>query len=336
MKDCLSSVQPWGRGELLQFFPMAISGFLGFALISSPKICYKPVSSRKETKSNEFKPTTMPYSAEISRANPSCFIFLIDQSGSMAEPIAGSDGRRKCDSVADAINRLLHNLIIKCARGEGVRNFYEVCVIGYGAQVYPAFSGPLAGRDLVPLSEVASSPGRVEERQQQVDDGAGGTVTKRLKFPVWFEPVAKGTTPMGQALSLAHHLLEPWVSKHPTSYPPIVINITDGEATDSGPVPQAEALTSLGTNDGNVLLFNCHISNKPLPPIVFPETDGDLPDTLAATLFQISSSLPDKLRDLARAENFDLGPQARGFAFNADLVELIRFLDIGTNATNMR
>jgi hypothetical protein len=26
----------------------------------------------------------MPYTAEISRANPSCFLFLIDQSGSMA------------------------------------------------------------------------------------------------------------------------------------------------------------------------------------------------------------------------------------------------------------
>ena len=41
------------------------------------------------------------YTAEISRANPSCFVFLIDQSGSMAEPIAGSvEGKRKCDSVA--------------------------------------------------------------------------------------------------------------------------------------------------------------------------------------------------------------------------------------------
>src|SRR5688500_20333090 len=98
----------------------------------------------------------MPYIAEISRANPSAFVFLIDQSDSMAEPIAGSaEAKRKCDSVADAINRLLHNLIIKCARGEGVRNFYEVGVIGYGNNVGPGFSGKLAGRELVPISEVA-------------------------------------------------------------------------------------------------------------------------------------------------------------------------------------
>ncbi|MFN7140741.1 MAG: VWA domain-containing protein [Limisphaerales bacterium] len=279
----------------------------------------------------------MAYTAEISRANPSAFVFLIDQSGSMVEPIAGSaECKRKCDSVSDAINRLLHNLIIKCARGEGVRNFYDVGVIGYGAQVAPGFSGKLAGRDLVPISEIANAPARVEERTKQVDDGQGGTVNQKIKFPIWFEPVAKGTTPMGQALSMAHHILEGWVARHPNSYPPIVINITDGEATDSGPAPQAEALCSLATNDGPVLLFNCHISNKPLEPIVFPDSDDDLPDTFARTLYQSSSLLPDGLRDLARAENLDLSPDTRGFAFNADLVELIRFLDIGTRASNLR
>lgn len=278
----------------------------------------------------------MPYSAEISRVNPSCFIFLIDQSGSMVEPISGSDNKRKCDSVADAINRLLHNLIIKCARGEGVRNFYEVCVIGYGATVAPAFSGKLAGRELVPISEVATSPARVEERVKEVDDGAGGIITRKIKFPIWFEPQAKGFTPMGQALSLAHKILAEWTNQHQNSYPPIVINITDGEATDTGPVPQAEALRTLSTFDGNVLLFNCHISNRPVPPVIFPDSDGGLADDLARTLFQVSSPLPVSLREMARNENVQLGEHARGFAFNADLVELIRFLDIGTRSSNLR
>ncbi|MDX1952446.1 MAG: VWA domain-containing protein [Verrucomicrobiota bacterium] len=278
----------------------------------------------------------MPYTAEISRVNPSCFIFLIDQSGSMVEPIAGGENKRKCDGVADAINRLLHNLIIKCARGEGVRNFYEVCVIGYGETVGPGFSGKLAGRELVPISEVASSPARVEERTKEVDDGAGGVVTRKIKFPIWFEPKAKGTTPMGQALSMAHKILADWTAKHQSSYPPIVINITDGEATDTGPVPQAESLCSLSTFDGNVLLLNCHISNRPVSPIIFPEGDAELPDEFARILFSVSSVLPTTLREMARNENVMLGENARGFAFNADLVELIRFLDIGTRSSNLR
>ena len=70
----------------------------------------------------------MPYSAEISRANPSCFLFLIDQSGSMEDPFGGGEAtRKKADLVADAINRLLQNLVIKCAKEEGIRD-YQDCV----------------------------------------------------------------------------------------------------------------------------------------------------------------------------------------------------------------
>lgn len=115
----------------------------------------------------------MPYSAEISRTNPSCFLFLIDQSGSMSDTFGTETQKKKADGVADAINRLLQNLTIKCAKSEGVRDYYEVGVIGYGSSVGPAFSGALAGRNLVPISQVAVSPARVEERTKKVDDGAG-------------------------------------------------------------------------------------------------------------------------------------------------------------------
>ena len=101
-------------------------------------------------------------------------------------------------------------------------------------------------------------------------------------------------------------------------------------------MPQAEALRGLTTDDGNALLFNCHISAQPVPPVVFPDSDANLADEFARTLFQVSSPLPDSLRDLARSENLVLGPDTRGFAFNADLVELIRFLDIGTRSSNLR
>jgi hypothetical protein len=60
------------------------------------------------------------YSAEISRANPTCFVLMIDQSASMQDPLGGGSGRRKCEEVADAVNRLLSELAIKCAKEEGV------------------------------------------------------------------------------------------------------------------------------------------------------------------------------------------------------------------------
>jgi hypothetical protein len=119
----------------------------------------------------------MPYVAEISRANPSCFLFLIDQSGSMAD-LSPGESKRKADGVADAINRLLQNLVIRCAKEEGIRDYFSIGVIGYGAHAGPAFSGSLAGRELVPISEIGNMPARVEERTKKVDDGAGG-----LGFP---------------------------------------------------------------------------------------------------------------------------------------------------------
>ncbi len=278
----------------------------------------------------------MPYSAEISRANPSCFVFLIDQSGSMENPLPGAQGLRKADGVADAINRLLQNLVIKCARGEGVRNFYEVAVIGYGEAVDHAFSGPLSGRQLVPLSDIATQPARIEERRR-VSGNSNGTKTEHLvKFPIWFEPRAKGVTPMGEAIQSTVELLTPWIASHRRSYPPIVINISDGAATDTGPVPQARALRNLATDDGEVLFFNCHISDQPTQPVVFPANDAELPDDFARTLFEVTSPLPENLAEQARAEGMNLAADARGFAFNADLTELIRFLDLGTRAGKLK
>src|SRR5659263_640116 len=54
----------------------------------------------------------MPYTAEISRKNPSCFIFLIDQSGSMEDGWSGERSRKKSDELATIINRLLQNLVL--------------------------------------------------------------------------------------------------------------------------------------------------------------------------------------------------------------------------------
>src|SRR5438093_9131726 len=116
----------------------------------------------------------MPYQAEISRANPSCIIVLIDQSGSMEDPFGQGLGKRKADGVADAINRLLQNLVIKCTKSEGVRDFYDVGVISYGSKVGYAFSGALSGQSLVPISKVAECYARIDERSRKVYDDLGG------------------------------------------------------------------------------------------------------------------------------------------------------------------
>jgi hypothetical protein len=280
----------------------------------------------------------MPYTAEISRENPSCILFLVDQSGSMEDPFAGEAGRSKAERLADAVNRLLFELTIRTTKdqSEGVRNYYEVGAIGYGAQVGPALGGPLAGQVLHPIREVANNPARIEERKRQVEDGAGGLVEETVRFPVWFDAVAQNGTPMNEALRLAHSILSPLVQSRPNSFPPIVINITDGESTDGDPRPAAQALRDLATSDGSVLLFNLNLSSSAGAPILYPDTDAALPDQFARQLFEMSSVLPPHIQEAASAEGYNVTPQSRGFVFQADIVEVIKFLDIGTRAKALR
>ena len=279
----------------------------------------------------------MPYSADISRVNPSCLLFLIDQSASMADPVGAGELRKlKADGVAEALNRLLQNLVIKCAKSEGIRDYYHVGVLGYGANVGPALGGALGGRDLVLISEVADMPTRLEERTRKVEDGAGGLIEQPVKFPIWIDPVAEGGTPMCQALTQAQNILQRWLAEHTSCFPPVVINMTDGEVTDGDPSSSGQALQSLASRDGNVLLFNLHISSHRATPIEFPDTEEHLPDQYAQLLFRISSLLPPHLQSAAQQEGYPVTAQTRGFGFNADMVALIQFLDIGTRPSNLR
>lgn len=70
------------------------------------------------------------YTAEISRTSPSAFLFIIDQSGSMDERMETE--QTKAQFVADVLNKTLYQLVIRCTRADGVRNYFDMGVIAYG------------------------------------------------------------------------------------------------------------------------------------------------------------------------------------------------------------
>jgi hypothetical protein len=271
------------------------------------------------------------YTAEISRSNPTCFLFLVDQSGSMAERFAGQANKSKAEGVADAINRLLQTLVLRCAKGDYILDRYFIGVIGYGGEIGLGFPGEtLSGEVLQPVSRIGNFPLRIEERVKRIEDGAGGLVEQKVKFPVWFEPLAHGKTPMCAAFQAAHEVLTGFIDRYPHCFPPIVINVTDGAATDGDPVPAAAAVGALASRDGNVLVFNIHLSIHGLEPILFPTAEASLPDGYARLLFRMSSALPPAMLRQAQILDTPVKESARGFAFNADLASVIMFLDIGT------
>jgi hypothetical protein len=272
----------------------------------------------------------MPYSAEISRTNPTCFLFLIDQSKSMIGPIGGEPTRRKADVVAESVNHLIYSLVLRCVWGQAVLDRFSIGVLGYGRNVVTGLAGALAGRELVPISEVARNPLRVEQRVNKVDDGRGGQIEQVVKFPIWFEPQADGKTPMATTFKKAEMILAGFLAEHPACFPPIVINITDGEATDGDPMPAAERLRGLNSEVGESLLFNVHVSSKSERPIEFPDREDLLPDAFARRLFRMSSRLPEPMHGPARQAGYNVTAETRGFVFNADVTSVVRFLDIGT------
>lgn len=278
----------------------------------------------------------MAYSSEISRRNPGAFVFLIDQSGSMSNPFGKQPEQRKADGVADAINRLLYDLVIKCTKSEGVRHYFDILVIGYGEGGGTIALGGSETGQMISICEVAENPKRVDERTRRVSDGAGGLVEETAKSPVWFDAVASGATPMVDALRLARDSLGVWIGAHRDAFPPVVINITDGASTDGDPRPASAQLRELGTTDGETLLLNCHICESSAPSVLFPSSREGVPDDrLAGQLFEMSSLLPPGILEAARVDGYEVDPDARGFAFNADLVEMIRFIDIGTRPSSM-
>lgn len=279
-----------------------------------------------------------PYTQEISRQNKACFLFLLDQSFSMEEPL-GSSPHRKCDELSTAINGWLQNMAIRASGDEGIKDWMDVGVFGYRTDrnanpiIESALRGPLAGQTLVSITEIGAHPSRIDTRNQRIPDEETGEILELpCEVPIWVDPMAEGGTPMCHMLCRAHEVLSDWIAKHPRSFPPIVVHISDGESQDGDPVPYANAVKRLATEDGNVLLFNCHLSVTAAEPFLFPASSEGLPDDLAKVLFNMSSRLPEPFVRLAVAEGLPLQAEARGMAFNANMVCLIQFLNMGTQA----
>lgn len=256
----------------------------------------------------------------------------------MGEPLGEDQPARRADFVADAVNRTLQKLVIRCAATEEVRNYYYVSAIRYGGAVEPAFGGILGGRTLVPISEAAEHPARREGRTMTVADAVNGLCDQEVAFlvPVWIDLHPGGGTPMCQGLASARATVEEWLSEHPSGFPPTVLHVTANESSDGDPTQIARRITSFSTEDGPVLLFNCHLSSSRSAKIEYPSRNSGLPNQSARMLFDMSSPLPDHFRESAKKAGLQIQAGAKGFVFNGDGASVVQFLEIGTAPANLR
>jgi hypothetical protein len=254
----------------------------------------------------------------------------------MSGSFGGAINTRKHEECAKAANRILYETVSKCTvdleEETIIKNRCNISVIGYGEQVKSAFDG-LFDTPWVTPEDLTTACLRVEKIKTQVDNGDGGLEEVESEYPVWFDPYAMGSTPMAKAFDLSYSLTSQWVKDHPDSFPPIVINITDGEPDDKQEAQtSASKLRSVKTSDGETLLFNIHISSNNAPEVILPSDVSELPpgDSYAQFLFHLSSPLPEKMLGRASMSGYSVRSGARGFVYNAKPETLIEVLEIGT------
>lgn len=283
--------------------------------------------------------TKTAYTAQITRNTPTAFIFLIDQSVSMQKytTLYGEE-MPMAEAVARIVNHQLNELVLRCIKGSETRDYYDIAIIGYGENAYSGWKGELEGRDFVKPSELKEHPYKKITTKKETRTRKGVKVVE-VEEVQWIEAEAtESWTRVHLAFEKAKGLLDEWMEKHHDKdcYPPTIINITDGEfngATKEYVLQQANELKSMFTNDGNVILFNIHISANKAVCVTCPASKDEVSfSSLATTMYEMSSLLPMRYSDRIADLRKDGTPnnRYRAMSINADMSTLIQLMDIGT------
>lgn len=297
------------------------------------------------------------YGSPITCKTPTAFVVLLDQSGSMNERIVfGGHEMAKSKAVSLVASSFLDELVHRARRENGVRDYYEMAVLGYGGAGVRSLISPPGGFT-TPSKLIAGPVERVRTSRERLLP-TGRSAIAVTEQNLWVAERAEGATLMCAAMEEALKLVSDWCRrpKNANSYPPTIINITDGDASD-GSADEirdlAGRIRATGTADGPTLFINVHLvptetgavrrggatgssggagqSASPMgvagdeygkfAPVLFPASPEELPDhRYAQLLWEISSDLPD-------GYGF---PGARGVAFNAGIAELAAAMNIGS------
>ncbi|MFI3292145.1 MAG: VWA domain-containing protein [Rikenellaceae bacterium] len=288
------------------------------------------------------------YEKSITREYRTAFVILIDQSGSMVE-LVEYEGIKisKSEAVALATNQILSELIERAKRHDGIRDYYDVAVIGYsGAGVRSMLTPEGSSEDDSPFVSIKELEAVENVDHMEYDviykDPQGEDFAHTISAPKWVSPQHTGETPTFEVLNYTYDWVKRWCSKpeNHNSFPPIIFNITDGESSDCTPddfVNISRKLRSLSTSDGNVFVINIHLATPTEEgshqSMIFPTSDEVecCCHTKAKDLSRASSVMPSLYRDqICELRGINTQGEFVGVSYNSSIAELITILNIGT------
>jgi hypothetical protein len=262
---------------------------------------------------------------------------MVDESAAMDASVQddihlalGQQPKSKGDAVATALNALLRQLT--------AGSDFEVALVGYytdakgDAVAVSRWGGSLAGRDFVPLSEIAQHPLAVEKRTRKVPDPANfsGFREESVEFPVWYVSQRNGVAPQVRAFEHCRVLVSNWMAEaRPNSGTPLVLNIFAGGSGDGNPLKAIEEIRQLSFASGSPLVFQVHLAASSLVPgTLYSSNRTFLPVGPMRDMFDRSSPLPAALVNALKEAKTPVSANARGMACNARMADLVKFLSL--------
>lgn len=281
------------------------------------------------------------YTQAITQNHKSAIIFCLDCSTSMQE-IVEFNGMlmSKAEVVTMVTNIMIDELIIRASRHNNLRYYYDIAVIGYhGNSVENLLTGGHIA--YTPITQFAEfTPKRCDYCfKQHISNNE--TVYANFVTHEWIKPKSEGKTPMYEALIEVYRLVDEWCLNHLNrdSFPPIVFHITDGNATDGKAtdlISIANDIKHTGTNDGHTLLVNVHIGSGHeycSRGVLFPSyVDRHSASEQMATLFAMSSEVPNTLLNQLPAIIANKDQHPRLVAYNISPCELLNIVNIGSES----
>ena len=279
------------------------------------------------------------YTQEITRRHRAAIVIAIDQSTSMSGrmELNGWD-LSKAEVVSMVVGRLIDELVLRSHRDGGYRHYYDIALVGYsGDRVYSLLGEEMTFYPITMLAgrEVPRTTYALGYRTLR-----GGTHSFQEEVSQWVKPCAQGATPMYKMISMVTNLVAEWCDREENrdSFPPLVFNVTDGEASDAGYDmlrSAAHRLQATGTNDGKTLFVNVHISSDTShAPILFPNIH-EVPLSIrhAHLLMDMSSVMPESLHPyICECRSGFSRPPYIAMSYNASMSELVAMLNIGSRS----
>lgn len=244
-------------------------------------------------------------------------VFLLNQSATM-EAVLEDYGLNLGEAATDSVNLFLqkHYQVRETMPGAYAGDEFGVAVIGYGDDS--------RARRIFYMDSAGTT---VDEDRTRRDTESISSDQTHPVFPIWIKPSANGDAPLCRALELTCETLSQWTSKHQSTLPPQVVNITDGSVTDGEPLAASEKVKAISTAEGGTVLWHCQLSSSGLKPQLFP-AERDARDARSSTLLRSASYLPKaSIRDIMlEFPEVSRIEESRTCVLQADLPLLVRFL----------